>query len=356
MSRRIRGGDKQGASNAITHAIGLAFVCGVVMLVIFLSFNEKLLALTGVSSALIPIALPYLLVRAIGFPASLVSLVSQSSLLAQGDSLTPLKVMTLTCATYAILDVMLVAKMGLAGVAWATIGSQYLSATLLLVALAKTKNIVGPTLQRVKTSELKTLWSSLGPLAIVYAAKNSTYATISTCATALAPLQVAAHQCLWSLFAVSSFTFTPLEQCALTFLPGVRNRIDYQAMSKVCPSLVVAKSDWHLLICVHFGRLWQTLICAGLIGGLFMGLFVATFALILPFVLTPDVRLWAYMSNLALPVSLALCMAGLDIPINGHLLARRKYSFLVRYRLQDWCNASPTYYYCVMLPSNLSGI
>jgi len=61
-----------------------------------------------------------------------------------------------------------------------------------------------------------------------------------------------------------------------------------------------------------------------------MGLFVAAFAVVMPFVLTPDVRLWSYMKNLALPVSLALCMAGLDIPINGHLLARRKYGFLVR--------------------------
>ncbi len=51
---------------------------------------------------------------------------------------------------------------------------------------------------------------------------GSVYMTLSYVASSLAPLELAAHQLVYSLWSLCSYSTVPLEQVALAFVPVAR--------------------------------------------------------------------------------------------------------------------------------------
>ena len=86
--------------------------------------GPRVVQLTGCVPELIPRSTAYLRVRAVGSPVVLASMVAQAGLLAQRDSATPLRAVSMACVLNIVGDLLLVPKMGAVGAAWATLFSQ----------------------------------------------------------------------------------------------------------------------------------------------------------------------------------------------------------------------------------------
>lgn len=64
---------------------------------------------------------------------------------------------------------------------------------------------VKPVLRLPSRRDLSILASTLGPMTLIYLCKNLTYIQLQLTATVLAPLTLAAHQLLYSLWTLTSF-------------------------------------------------------------------------------------------------------------------------------------------------------
>jgi Na+-driven multidrug efflux pump len=146
----------------------------------------------------------------------------QAGLLAQKNSVRPSIAVIVAAVTNIALDVFLIKYVGagIRGAAVATVVSQYLSFCLLMTAYFKRDAAVRFTLTRFSLEHITQFGSCVGPIFMVIAAKNLTYLMIQSSATSLHFLLVAAHQALWSLWALCTFCCTPWEQ---VMLPSIKS-------------------------------------------------------------------------------------------------------------------------------------
>ena len=77
--------------------------------------GPRVVRLTGCVPELVPRSTAYLRVRAVGSPVVLASMVAQAGLLAQRDSATPLRAVSMACVLNIVGDLLLVPKMGAVG-------------------------------------------------------------------------------------------------------------------------------------------------------------------------------------------------------------------------------------------------
>ena len=142
-------------------------------------FGDRLIAATGAVASLQAPAASYLHIRAFAQPALLVSIVTQSCLLAQKDSRSPALAVALQVAVNATLDSVLIAYAGagVAGAAWATVIAQYLGMLLLLQRLHAKRTVWYRGL-KVGWDSVATLWKVLAPLVVVYVSRNMCYALL----------------------------------------------------------------------------------------------------------------------------------------------------------------------------------
>jgi Na+-driven multidrug efflux pump len=124
-------------------------------------------------------AAAYLRVRSFAQPALLVSIVTQSCLLAQRDSRSPALAVLLQVVVNASLDLALIvyAGAGVVGAAWATVAAQYLGMLLLLQRL-RAKGGVWYRGLRTTAARARALWATLAPLVVVYVSRNLCYALL----------------------------------------------------------------------------------------------------------------------------------------------------------------------------------
>lgn len=141
--------------------------------------GTHLIAATGAVPSVQAPAASYLRIRAFAQPALLVGIVAQSCLLAQRDSRSPALAVALQVAVNGTLDTLLIvyARAGIQGAAWATVAAQYLGALLLLQRLHAKKRVWFKQLQD-GLKKIATLWKTLAPLIVVYVSRNLCYALL----------------------------------------------------------------------------------------------------------------------------------------------------------------------------------
>lgn len=135
-----------------------------------------MIAATGAVTEVAALSRSYLAVRALAQPALLVSLVTQSCLLAQRDAKSPALAIGLQIAVNAVLDVGLVAGAGagVVGAAWATVAAQYMGAALLLRRLAASPGVRYAWRAGMAPAAVR-LARELAPLVVVYVSRNLCY-------------------------------------------------------------------------------------------------------------------------------------------------------------------------------------
>ncbi len=143
VSQYIGSGELEDARQTVHTSMLLSLVLGVIISIIGYNISRPLLILMdSPKDDVLPLATQYIKIIFLGMPAQMVYNYGASILRAKGDTKNPLIFLTISGVLNVVLNLFFVIKcgMGVAGVAWATIISQYLSAVLVTVLLCRLKD------------------------------------------------------------------------------------------------------------------------------------------------------------------------------------------------------------------------
>lgn len=134
-------GDGSGVSKAVHTGIALSLAGGAVLTVVGLLFSRMALGWVSTPADVIDLATVYMRIYFVGTIPSLIYNIGSSILRAVGDSKRPLYFLIICCVVNILLDLFFVValKMGVTGVAIATILSQTVSAVLVVVTLMRSE-------------------------------------------------------------------------------------------------------------------------------------------------------------------------------------------------------------------------
>ena len=134
-------GNKDKIPNAVHTGILVACICGVFMTIVGVLFADDLLVLMSSPEDVIGLATIYLRIFFLGLPAMMVYNFGAAILRAAGDTKRPLYFLTAAGIVNVGLNLLfvIVFQMGVAGVALATIISEYASAALIILCLIREK-------------------------------------------------------------------------------------------------------------------------------------------------------------------------------------------------------------------------
>eukprot|EP00241_Pyramimonas_parkeae_P001007 CAMPEP_0114254866 /NCGR_PEP_ID=MMETSP0058-20121206/17238_1 /TAXON_ID=36894 /ORGANISM="Pyramimonas parkeae, CCMP726" /LENGTH=541 /DNA_ID=CAMNT_0001369175 /DNA_START=98 /DNA_END=1723 /DNA_ORIENTATION=+ len=307
MGRFLREGKEAEASRVVSQALIFGCLAGSVATVVITVAGPWLLAACGSTPEVTEIALVYLKIRALAIPAVVCVNAAQSGLMAQRNSARPALAVLTAALVNIVLDVIFIRNMGMgiAGAAIATVIGQFCALGMLILPYLHRDARVRLVAVLPERAHLMQFGSCVGPIFVVIAAKNVCYMLIQSAATSLQVLLVAAHQAVWSMWAVGAFCCSPMEQAALAFLPAARSGFEKRELVRML-----------------------------LLGGTFVGLVAATCTCLPPLFnpqfFTRDPRLWAPMQTVCLQGFLAMTFAGLEVAVNGILLAEGETMFLAR--------------------------
>ncbi|MGN1295961.1 MAG: MATE family efflux transporter [Bacilli bacterium] len=142
MSNCYGAKNEEKAQLSLHSSLLLSLICGVILGIIGIILSKQLLILTSCDEEVLPYATLYLRIYLIGAPANILYNFAQGNLRAIGDTKTPLYILAASGLINVLLNMLFVIcfKMNVAGVALATIISQYLSAFSIMLFLSKIKN------------------------------------------------------------------------------------------------------------------------------------------------------------------------------------------------------------------------
>ena len=137
-------GDWKGVHRCVHTSIMISLLGGVGVTVIGLVFCSPMLRLMGTPGDIIDLAKLYMMLYFIGVPANMVYNFAAAVLRAVGDSRHPMYYLIISGFVNVILNLIFVIplKMSVAGVALATVLSQYLSVVLILICLIKSHDVI----------------------------------------------------------------------------------------------------------------------------------------------------------------------------------------------------------------------
>lgn len=139
ISQFYGAGNEKRVSEAVHTALTFSILCGLVMLVFGLTCSEKVLKLMGTPEEILEDSVAYIHIFFCGIIFNLIYNMGAGILRAIGDSRRPLYFLIASCLTNIVLDLFLVvgAGMGVRGAAIATITSQFVSASLVILVLLR---------------------------------------------------------------------------------------------------------------------------------------------------------------------------------------------------------------------------
>ena len=139
-------------SKTVGNVITLTVIVSVVATVLGCAISYPFLAFTETPEAIIGDASSYLMIIMVGFVGCAFYNMISGILRGMGDSLMPLVFLLLACGLNIGLDILFVAviKMGVVGVAWATIIAQFVSAVFCMIRLVRMTDVLDVNLKMMK--------------------------------------------------------------------------------------------------------------------------------------------------------------------------------------------------------------
>ena len=157
-ARALGTGKREEVRSCVHTSVTFALICGVFLLLFGILFSRQMLEWMSSPPDVIELSAVYLRIYFLGVPASMLYNFGAALLRAQGDTRRPLYFLTLSGVTNVLLNLLFVVgfHMSVAGVALATVISQYLSAVLVLRCLMH-----GEDPMRLNLRELRLYWRTL---------------------------------------------------------------------------------------------------------------------------------------------------------------------------------------------------
>lgn len=152
VAQHYGAGDHEGVESAVHTSITLGLISGFGVGLVGILLAKPLLAWMGSPPDVIDAASLYMRIYFIGMPANMLYTFGSAILRAVGDTRRPLAFLTVAGLTNVTLNLIfvIVFHMGVAGVAWATILSQGISAVLVLRCLMQSGGSVQVSLRRLR--------------------------------------------------------------------------------------------------------------------------------------------------------------------------------------------------------------
>lgn len=146
-------------SKTMGNCITLTFLCGFVMMIAGVLLTRPLMSVLNTPPEVYEMACDYMIITFIGIIGCGYYNIISGVLRGLGDSISPLLFLLVACGLNIALDLLFVAvfRLGVAGVAWATILSQFISAVLCLIRLFRMKNVVHITRDTLKLDKFYAL-------------------------------------------------------------------------------------------------------------------------------------------------------------------------------------------------------
>ena len=158
ISRSLGANNRERATTAVANTLGLSAALGVVVAVFGLIFIDPLIWLLGASEVLHGYAKDYLSVILIGSVFMTIAMVSSGLIRAEGQAKVSMRIMLIGAGLNIVLDpiFIFVFKLGIAGAAWATTISQFVSFLYIVSFYLR-----GGSVMRIKRANLVPQWSVL---------------------------------------------------------------------------------------------------------------------------------------------------------------------------------------------------
>ena len=216
------------AKQIIGSSLYVAIVMGIgVAAVVNLFARPAMVALLGRAAdpTVLSAATGYTALRALGYPACLLTMALQAAFVASKDTRTPLLAVPVAAVVNLIADLVLVGPLGMgaAGAAIATVGSQVASAGMLLFLWARKAKTVGstdePLIKTPSREELTNLASFAAPMLIALTARVYMGLSITLSAVTLGTCALAGNQVIESLYWLFCPVGDGFSLCMQAFLP-----------------------------------------------------------------------------------------------------------------------------------------
>ena len=152
VARDLGAGREEDVRDSVHTSITLSLLSGAALTVIGLLLSRQMLELMGSPEDVIDLAAVYLRIYFCGMPGNMLYNFGAAILRAQGDTKRPLYFLTAAGVINVLLNLVfvIVLQMGVAGVALATIISQYVSAALVLLTLTRDKGLLRVDLRALR--------------------------------------------------------------------------------------------------------------------------------------------------------------------------------------------------------------
>ena len=139
VAQAFGAGDHRALRRYVTNSAILTTIITVILMAIVLPLTGKLLTLMGTPSSQIGYAYNYIFIIFVGIPATMLYNMLAGIIRSLGDSRTPIYFLLIASALNIAGDLLLVSvfRLGVAGAAWATVGSQLISGILCFVYMIR---------------------------------------------------------------------------------------------------------------------------------------------------------------------------------------------------------------------------
>ena len=259
VARATGAGDRDGVRCAVHTSMALAVLSGVLLGALLLLLSAPLLELMGCPENVLAGAKLYLNIYAVGLPASFIYNYGAAILRAVGDTKRPLYYLTISGVVNIILNVLLVAglKLSVAGVAIATIVSEFISAALVLASLITSHGDIRfePKKTRVERRSLSLILRIGIPAGLQSSMFSISNVLIQSAINSFGAAAIAGNTAAASIEGFATTVSNSISQAALTFSSQNMGAEKYQRVRRV------------LAVCL----------AATLVGGLTLGLLIYAF-------------------------------------------------------------------------------
>lgn len=154
-ARAFGSGNKESVSRAAGTSAVLGIICGIIIMVFGFFASKRLLVMMDCPPEVVNLAALYMKIFFLGSPGNMIYNFAGAILRAMGDTKRPLYYLTASGIVNVVLNLIFVTvfKMDVAGVALATIISQYISAFLVIKCLVKAEKLISRSNLKIYKSE-----------------------------------------------------------------------------------------------------------------------------------------------------------------------------------------------------------
>lgn len=251
----------EGIRQSVHTSIAISLVTGVLVAILGIALSTPLLEMMGTPTDIIHLSSLYMKIYFVGIPASMVYNFGAAILRAVGDSKRPMYFLTTSGVVNVILNIIFVAffRMGVAGVAWSTVISQYLTLVLIMMSLSKNEGPLRFNWRRLKIHGEK-LWQIVriglpaGLQGLLFSISN---VLIQSAVNSFGSIMVAASAASGNVENLVGTTMNAYYNAAITYTGQSMGSEDYDQIDEIAKiSTVFVFITWIVVggAIVYFGR------------------------------------------------------------------------------------------------------